>query len=227
MFHVPSPARGDPSFAILLSALLFCAHLSASGAGSDTAASPPERSHELTGTVVAEQTGAPVADAVAPGHRRLGVMLPATPLHHLLCDALAPHGIDTLVMTSGNLSDEPICTDEREAVDRLGSIADGLLVHDRPIARHADAALPEEPPAPGILGQGRDRHQPRTTRLERLQVLGVVEAERLVAEDTDPHRRPRGRSGRAPSLHGGRAAGAVHLGLGRRRLRRGLPLQSS
>jgi hydrogenase maturation protein HypF len=81
--------------------------------------------------------GACVADNVAPGNPTLGVMLPYTPLHHLLL-----RQVDfPVVATSGNLTDEPICTDEHEAVCRLGHIADLFLVHDRPIARHADDSI--------------------------------------------------------------------------------------
>ncbi len=79
----------------------------------------------------------PVAPSVAPGNPDLGVMLPYTPLHHILLTILNI----AVVSTSGNLSDEPICTDEREAVSRLGGIADLLLVHDRPIARHVDDSV--------------------------------------------------------------------------------------
>ena len=64
-------------------------------------------------------------------------MLPYTPLHHLL---LRETGFP-VVATSGNLSDEPICTDEIEAMQRLGHIADVFLVHDRPIARHVDDSV--------------------------------------------------------------------------------------
>ncbi|MGE5357385.1 MAG: carbamoyltransferase HypF [Bacteroidales bacterium] len=78
-----------------------------------------------------------LSDLVAPGMRELGVMLPYTPLHHLL---LADLGFP-VVATSGNLSDEPICTDEREAVSRLGAIADVFLVHNRPITRHVDDSV--------------------------------------------------------------------------------------
>ncbi len=78
-----------------------------------------------------------VAEAVAPGNPSLGVMLPYTPLHRLLLDE-----VDfAVVATSGNLADEPICTDEVEALDRLGGIADGFLVHDRPITRHVDDSV--------------------------------------------------------------------------------------
>jgi hydrogenase maturation protein HypF len=79
----------------------------------------------------------PVAVSVAPNNPCLGAMLPYTPLHHLL---LAELGFP-VVATSGNLSDEPICTDEREALQRLGDIADVFLVHDRPIVRHVDDSI--------------------------------------------------------------------------------------
>ncbi len=78
-----------------------------------------------------------LAPSVAPGNPSLGVMLPSTPLHHLL---LAELGFP-IVATSGNLSDEPICTDEREALNRLVGIADFFLVHDRPIVRHTDDSV--------------------------------------------------------------------------------------
>lgn len=81
--------------------------------------------------------GAAVAPNVAPESTSLGVMLPATPLHHLLLAAVdAP-----LVATSGNLSDEPIAIDEREALGRLGGMADLFLVNDRPVERHADDSV--------------------------------------------------------------------------------------
>jgi hydrogenase maturation protein HypF len=83
----------------------------------------------------------PAAEAldpgIAPGNPYLGAMLPYTPLHHLLLAALD----FPIVATSGNRSDEPICTDEREALERLSGIADIFLVHDRPIVRHADDSI--------------------------------------------------------------------------------------
>ncbi len=78
-----------------------------------------------------------IAPAVAPGNPYLGVMLPYTPLHHLL---LAELGFP-IVATSGNRSDEPICLDEREALTRLAGIADVFLVHNRPIARQVDDSV--------------------------------------------------------------------------------------
>jgi hydrogenase maturation protein HypF len=78
-----------------------------------------------------------LSPSLAPGNPNLGVMLPYTPLHHLLMAALG----FPVVATSGNLSDEPICTDEHEAVQRLGGITDLFLVHNRPIVRHVDDSI--------------------------------------------------------------------------------------
>ncbi|MEY2439359.1 MAG: hydrogenase maturation protein HypF, partial [Verrucomicrobiota bacterium] len=78
-----------------------------------------------------------VATSIAPRNPNLGVMLANTPLHHLLLHSL---GIP-VVATSGNLSDEPISTDEHEALETLREIADVFLVHDRPIVRHMDDSV--------------------------------------------------------------------------------------
>ena len=78
-----------------------------------------------------------ISPSVAPGNPNLGVMLPYTPLHHLLMRELG----FPVVATSGNLSDEPICIDEREALSRLGGIADFFLTHNRPIIRHMDDSI--------------------------------------------------------------------------------------
>ena len=78
-----------------------------------------------------------LARSIAPGNPMLGAMLPYTPLHHLLMRALG----FAVIATSGNLSDEPICTDEHDALQRLHNIADLLLVHDRPILRHVDDSI--------------------------------------------------------------------------------------
>ena len=81
--------------------------------------------------------GAPVAQAVAPGSPWLGVMLPYTPLHHLLAADLAR----PVVLTSGNVSDEPIAFDDAEARKRLDGIADAFLAHDRPIHRRCEDSV--------------------------------------------------------------------------------------
>ncbi|HXW58250.1 MAG TPA: carbamoyltransferase HypF, partial [Solirubrobacteraceae bacterium] len=96
-------------------------------------ASAPERPI----VIACRRRMAPVADAVAPGLRDLGVMLPSTPLHHLLL-----HDLGTaLVMTSGNPSGEPIVCDDEQALVWLAPIADLLLVHDRAIHVRVDDSV--------------------------------------------------------------------------------------
>ena len=88
-----------------------------------------------------------LAPAVTPGNRLLGLMLPYTPLHHLLLAEAGRQGLSALVMTSGNISDEPICLDNEEAVCRLGksaqrrAIADLMLLHDRDIYLRSDDSV--------------------------------------------------------------------------------------
>jgi hydrogenase maturation protein HypF len=77
-------------------------------------------------------------DGIAPDSREVGVMLPYTPLHHLLFAAGAP---DALVMTSGNRSSEPIAYTDEDARERLSGIADALLIGERPIARRVDDSV--------------------------------------------------------------------------------------
>lgn len=78
-----------------------------------------------------------IAAEVAPDNPYLGVMLPYTPLHRLLMRLFDK----PVVATSGNLSEEPLCIDEHEALTRLKGIADVFLVHDRPIKRHVDDSV--------------------------------------------------------------------------------------
>jgi hydrogenase maturation protein HypF len=78
-----------------------------------------------------------IAQEIAPGNPYLGAMLPYTPLHHLLMRELG----FPIVATSANLTEEPICIDEQEALRRLHGIADLYLVHDRPIKRHVDDSI--------------------------------------------------------------------------------------
>jgi len=80
-----------------------------------------------------------VCQEVAPGIDQLGVMLPYTPLHHLLF--ARPECPRTIVMTSGNISQEPICTDNAEAIERLGRIADYFLMHNRQIVTRVDDSV--------------------------------------------------------------------------------------
>ena len=85
--------------------------------------------------IAARRPGAPVAASVAPASPDLGLMLPYSPLHHLLVAER------DLVMTSGNVSDEPIAFRDDDAVDRLGTIADYLLVHNRAIHTRTDDSV--------------------------------------------------------------------------------------
>ncbi|MBR7839680.1 carbamoyltransferase HypF, partial [Actinospica durhamensis] len=81
--------------------------------------------------------GARVAEAVAPGNRELALILPYTALHHLLLRAVG----EPIVLTSGNLSDEPIAHLDEDAAARLAGIADAFLVHDRPIETRTDDSV--------------------------------------------------------------------------------------
>ena len=87
--------------------------------------------------LVRRRAEAAVAPGVAPGSADLGLVLPYTPVHHLL---LADVGVP-LVMTSGNASDEPIVHRDADALERLGAIADLFLLHDRPIESRADDSI--------------------------------------------------------------------------------------
>ncbi|MHB8382537.1 MAG: carbamoyltransferase HypF [Candidatus Binataceae bacterium] len=80
---------------------------------------------------------AKLASAVAPGNRNIGLMLPYTPVHHLLCGELAR----PFVLTSGNVSDEPIAYLDSDAAERLNAIADCFLIHDRAIHLRTDDSV--------------------------------------------------------------------------------------
>ncbi|HWY90945.1 MAG TPA: carbamoyltransferase HypF [Solirubrobacteraceae bacterium] len=87
------------------------------------------------------RTGVPVAHAVAPGAPELGLMLPYTPLHHLLLADVEALGGSALVMTSGNVCDEPIAYEDEDALARLAPLADAFLLHDRPIHMRTDDSV--------------------------------------------------------------------------------------
>ncbi len=78
-----------------------------------------------------------LSEYIAPGNPYLGVMLPYTPLHHLLLKKLNT----PVIATSGNISDEPMCIDEYQALSKLGTIADFFLVHNRKILRPVDDSI--------------------------------------------------------------------------------------
>jgi len=96
--------------------------------------------------------GAPVAESVAPGLDALGIMLPYTPLHHLLLGADLP----PLVMTSGNVSDEPLVRANDDAIAHLAGIVDAILLHNRPIQRSIDDSVTQcRPGGPVVLRRAR------------------------------------------------------------------------
>jgi hydrogenase maturation protein HypF len=128
-----SKHREDKPFALMTASLGTAERLVELG--------PAER-ELLAGTqrpivIARRRRDAPAAAAVAPANPDLGVMLPYSPLHHLL---VADAGVD-LVMTSGNVSDEPIAFEDADARSRLGAIADRLCVHDRPIHTRTDDSV--------------------------------------------------------------------------------------
>jgi len=118
--------REAKPFAVMLADLAAARQLARIGEVEARLLASPERPIALLRAL----DPAALAPEVAPGLPYLGLLLPYTPLHHLLCEAAGR----PLVMTSGNLSEEPIATDVDEALRRLGGIADLFLVHDREIA---------------------------------------------------------------------------------------------
>jgi hydrogenase maturation protein HypF len=125
--------REDKPFALMARDVAAARELVVLGAGEAALLGSPARPIVLA----ARRPEAGVAPAVAPGAPELGVMLPYSPLHHLL---LADAGV-TLVMTSGNVSDEPIAYRDDDALRRLAPIADAFLLHDRPIQTRTDDSV--------------------------------------------------------------------------------------
>ncbi|GAB98131.1 hydrogenase maturation protein HypF [Kineosphaera limosa] len=121
--------RPDQPFALLardVSTAQLLAHVDAAARGALT---DPARPIVVLRARTEHTRPIRVAPGVAPGLDDLGIMLPYAPIHYLLTDAQLP----VLVMTSGNVSGEPLVTDEADAVARLGPMADLILSHDRPI----------------------------------------------------------------------------------------------
>jgi hydrogenase maturation protein HypF len=115
--------------------------------------------------VVAAAPAGALACGIAPGLREYGLMLPYSPLHHLLLDGFGT----ALVATSGNPSGEPVLTDSAEAENRLAGIADAFLHHDRPIARPA-----EDPVLRVIAGRSRPIRLGRGTAPLELELADRV-----------------------------------------------------
>ena len=125
--------RDDKPFAVMVADVAAAREWCDVGAEEEALLESPSRPVVL----LEQRDGSGVAPSVAPGNRRLGVMLPYTGMHHLLAAAIgAP-----FVLTSGNLSDEPIVHEDDDAVRRLAEIADVFLVHDRPIHSRVDDSV--------------------------------------------------------------------------------------
>ncbi len=136
--------REDKPFALMVASAAAAGALVRLGPGERALLGCPERPIVLAPRL----EGAAVAPSVAPGAPELGVMLPYSPLHHLLLHDLnegapgAPgRSVGALVMTSGNASEEPIAYRDEDALERLGEIADVLLLHDRPIETRTDDSV--------------------------------------------------------------------------------------
>jgi len=130
--------REDKPFAVMVADIAAARRLcEVSGTAADLLASA-RRPIVLLPRRAAGADGPPaVAPAVAPGNRQLGVMLPYTPLHHLLLRELAA----PMILTSGNVSDEPIAFADADARQRLAGIADAVLGHDRAIHIRTDDSV--------------------------------------------------------------------------------------
>ncbi len=116
--------------------------------------------------------GSRIAAEVAPSQDTLGAMLPYTPLHYLL---LTHPDLPPLVMTSGNLSEEPICTDNSEARQRLASLADVFLLHDRPIETRCDDSVARLGPGGGMVLRRSRGYAPDPLRLP-FETPGILAA---------------------------------------------------
>jgi hydrogenase maturation protein HypF len=135
--------REDKPFAVMAADLAAARRL----AEVDTAAADLLTSPARPIVLLPRRPGAAVAAATAPGNRQLGIMLPYTPLHHLLLAAMGQAGQSAaarsrpMVLTSGNVSEEPIVYRDEEALERLGGIADAFLTHDRAIHIRTDDSV--------------------------------------------------------------------------------------
>jgi hydrogenase maturation protein HypF len=132
-------ARGGKPFAVLVRDLATARRL----ARIDDAEAAVFGSAARPIVLLRRRPDAPVADGIAPASPWLGLMLPYSPVHHLLFAALPGEAAapDAIVLTSANRSDEPICFTEDDAVRRLPALADAVLTHDRPIEVPCDDSL--------------------------------------------------------------------------------------
>ena len=124
--------RQEKSFAIMVAGLATAQELCSVDEGGAALLESPQRPIVLLPKISSR------LDYAAPGVSHLGIFLPYTPIHHLL---VGSHGLRALVMTSGNLSEEPIAIDNDEALDRLTGLADFFLLHNRKILLRCDDSV--------------------------------------------------------------------------------------
>ncbi|MFA7386349.1 MAG: carbamoyltransferase HypF [Thiohalobacteraceae bacterium] len=150
-----------------------------------TERSPMSTAAHLPGARGSHPADTVLAASIAPGLHEIGVLLPYSPLHHLLCRSFA----GPLVVTSGNLSGEPVLTDNAETQARLVHVADAFLHHDRPIVRPADdpvyrtIAGKARPLRLGRGGAPLEVQLPRTLNLPTLAVGGHMKLTVCLAWD--------------------------------------------
>lgn len=125
--------RSEKAFALMVSSLAVAERLCVLS-DSERAMLTADRSPIV---LLPRREASAVTAAIAPGNARLGLMLPYTPLHHLLFD----RSLDALVMTSGNMSEEPIVSRNEDAWPRLHALADAFLLHNRPIRTRVDDSV--------------------------------------------------------------------------------------
>lgn len=126
--------REEKPFAVMVPDLKAARALVEVAPGADRILTGRVRPVVLLPRLASSTNRSPVAPSVAPNNRHLGILLPYTPLHHLLCRELG----FPIVLTSGNRSDEPIAYEDDDASERLGGIADAFVRHDRPIHIRTD-----------------------------------------------------------------------------------------
>jgi hydrogenase maturation protein HypF len=149
--------REDKPFAVMVPDLAVARRLCAVDEAGAALLTGPQRPIVL----LPVHPDAPVAAPVAPGNRSLGLMLPYTPLHHLLLDEVgAP-----VVLTSGNVSDEPIAYRDGDAFERLDHIADAFLTHDRPIHIRTDDSVTRPFAGRELILRRARGHAPRPLRV--------------------------------------------------------------